>query len=720
MPTPPNWKKNKNNKDNKNEEVEELKVKRLKKQKIFTSEDIENMEELENIQDEIIEAQKKVESLKKKQKDTLLEQLERTLEKEQAESEVEGAEGEKGGNKNVNNSEKKIQNSDASRLTKLLNIRLKEKGKKPGIFGISYDLIMQVLLAGVMGLFLYNFLNADELEQISISEFTQELEKGTFTEVVIKGETATGQKEDETKVTTILGIRDSFKDLGFFRKEITEKVKIEIKETESNMFLDIVLSFLPLLLLMGLIMYSMKGMKGGMGGFPFGDKGKGMDPIKPDTTFDDVAGQDEAKYELKEIVEFLRKPSQFLKMGAKIPKGVLMSGPPGTGKTLLARAVAGEAHVPFFSISGSEFVEMFVGVGASRVRKIFENARKHSPAIIFIDEIDAIGRKRSSGMGGGNSEMEQTLNQILTEMDGFENDTGVIVMAATNREEVLDAALLRPGRFDRRITIGNPTIKDREEILKVHSKNKPLDETVNLEKISARTVGFSGADLQNLLNESAIFAAREKSKTITESHIDLAIDRIVMGTEKKSLVMSAEEKKMTAYHEVGHALLAHLMPKADAVHKITIVPRGRSLGATHIAPDTESYHSTKQKYLDEICVLLGGLSAEKIIFKDTTSGVSNDLERATAIANAMVKKFGMSDEIGPMVFMDPGEQTMAKSHSDMFSAKIDEEVQNILKMSYVKTIKTLEDNLELLHVISKDLLEKETLSREEFEKFFKS
>ena len=716
MPIPPNWKQNKNDKNSENsenEENEELKVKKIKKQKVFTKDDIKDMEELENIQDEIFEAQKKLESLQKKHQDTVFEQLEKELTKNSSSKNTDE------NSEDLKNKKDGV-NSDGSKLTKLLNIRLKEKGKKPGIFGVSYDLIMQILLAGVMGIFLYNFLSTEEIEQLPISEFTQELKKGTFSEVTIKGETATGLKDDETKVTTILGMRDSFKDLGFFTTEITEKTKIEIKETESNLFLDILLSFLPLLLIIGLMMYSMRGMKGGMGGFPFGDKGKGMDPIKPDTTFDDVAGQDEAKYELKEIVEFLRRPSQFLKMGAKIPKGVLMSGPPGTGKTLLARAVAGEAHVPFFSISGSEFVEMFVGVGASRVRKIFENARKHSPSIIFIDEIDAIGRKRSSGMGGSNSETEQTLNQILTEMDGFENDTGVIVMAATNREEILDSALLRPGRFDRRITIGNPTIKDREEILKVHSKNKPIDEKVDLEKISARTVGFSGADLQNLLNESAIFAAREKSETITEKHIDLAIDRITMGTEKKSLVMSDEEKKMTAYHEVGHALMAHLMPKADPVHKITIVPRGRSLGATHIAPDKESYHSTKQKYLDEICVLLGGLSAEKLIFNDTTSGVSNDLERATAIANAMVKKFGMSDTVGPVVFSDPGEQTLSKAHSEKLSAVIDTEVQNILKTSYSKTLTVLEDNSDLLHSISKDLFEKETLSREEFEKFFKS
>ncbi|HIQ56930.1 TPA: ATP-dependent zinc metalloprotease FtsH [Candidatus Gracilibacteria bacterium] len=714
MPTPPNWNKKQEN----NEEI--ITVKEIKKPKVFTDNDIQNMEVLEDIQDEILEAQKIVEKLQKKHTETALIQIEKQLKEENSE----------------NKNDISDKNTDDSKLKKLLHIRLKNTGKKPGIFGISYDLIMQILLAGVMGIFLYNFLNNEESEQLTISEFTEELKKGEFSEVIIRGETATGTRKTEeekkgevvdeelpeankVKVTTILGMRDSFKDLGFFDEKLTEQTKIEIKETESNLFLDILLSFLPLVLIMGLIMYSMKGMKGGMGGFPFGEKGKGMDPIKPDTTFDDVAGQDEAKYELKEIVEFLRKPSQFLKMGAKIPKGVLMSGPPGTGKTLLARAVAGEAHVPFFSISGSEFVEMFVGVGASRVRKIFENARKHAPAIIFIDEIDAIGRKRSSGMGGSNSEMEQTLNQILTEMDGFENDTGVIVMAATNREEILDTALLRPGRFDRKITIGNPTIKDREAILKVHSKNKPIDKNVNLEKISARTVGFSGADLQNLLNESAIFAARAKSKTITDKHIDLAIDRIAMGTEKKSLVMSDEEKKMTAYHEVGHALMAHLMPKADPVHKITIVPRGRSLGATHMAPDKESYHSTKQKYLDEICVLLGGLSAEKIIFKDTTSGVSNDLERATTIANAMVKKFGMSDEIGPMIFMDPGEHALAKSHSEEFSGKIDTEVQAILKNSYKKTLQTLEDNMDLLHSISKDLLEKETLSREQFEAFFK-
>ncbi len=703
MPTPPNWNKKQNNNE------EKLQIKKIKKPKSFTQKDIENMEELEELQDEILQAQKKVEELQKKHQETVLNQLEEKLEQELSKENPPSSQ----------KNSKQNRNNDNTKLKKLLHIRLKEKGKKPGIFGISYDLIMQVLLAGVMGIFLYHFLTADEIKQVPLSEFTKELKNGTFTKVTIDGETAIGKKEDKTKESTILGMRDSFKELGFFSKDVTGKTKIEIKKTDSGVLLDIILSFLPLILLLGLMMYSMRGMKSGMSGFPFGDKGKGMDPIKPDTTFDDVAGQDEAKYELKEIVEFLRKPSQFLKMGAKIPKGVLMSGPPGTGKTLLARAVAGEAHVPFFSISGSEFVEMFVGVGASRVRKIFENARKHSPSIIFIDEIDAIGRKRSSGMGGSNSEMEQTLNQILTEMDGFENDTGVIVMAATNREEILDVALLRPGRFDRRITIGNPTIKDREEILKVHSKNKPLDKTVDLEKISARTVGFSGADLENLLNESAIFAAREKSATITEKHIDLAIDRIVMGTQKKSLVMSNEEKKMTAYHEVGHALLSHLMPKADPVHKITIVPRGRALGATHIAPDKESYHSTKQKYLDEICVLLGGLSAEKIIFGDTTSGVSNDLERATAIANAMVKKFGMSDDIGPMVFMDPGEQTITKIHSDTFAAKIDREVQYILKTSYERTLQTLEDNKDLLHAISQKLLEKETLSREEFEAFFK-
>jgi cell division protease FtsH len=627
---------------------------------------------------------------------------------------------------------RKIETEFNETQNKLLNIhrKFKDLSKKRKIkkkktnnffqnnnFGGSNRMI-QILLIGVLSIFLFNFFSASEIKTVPLSTFMSEYREGEFKKIILSGESATGTRGSGEKITTIIGNRDSFKNLGLLDVKEQGDTLVEVKSSEGQKFwLDLFLSFLPLVLIIGLMVYSTKGMKG-MGGFPFGGKQKGTEPIKPNTRFKDVAGQDEAKYELKEIVEFLKEPEKFLKIGAKIPKGVLLSGPPGTGKTLLARAVAGESHVPFFSISGSEFVEMFVGVGASRVRTLFENARKHSPSIIFIDEIDAIGRKRSSGMGGGNDEREQTLNQILTEMDGFENGAGVIVIAATNRVEILDNALLRPGRFDRKIMVMNPTIKDREEILKVHAKDKPIDETISMYKIAARTAGFSGADLSNMLNEAAIFAARSGRSMISVEDIDLAIDRVTMGTEKKSLVMSTEEKKMTSYHEVGHALMAKLMPMTDSVHKITIVPRGMSLGATHIAPDKESYHTTKQKYFEELCVLLGGLCAEKIIFNDTTSGVSNDLERASQIANAMVKKFGMSEEIGPVVFFDPGEKSMNKKHSEKFAQFIDEEVQKIIKKAYLKTINSLNENIDLLHAIAKELIKKETLSREEFEKFF--
>lgn len=576
---------------------------------------------------------------------------------------------------------------------------------------------MNILLGVVAISIAMNYFTRPSVPVIPISQFLQECTAGQYTEINIAGETATVKKQDGTKSSVILGERDSFSALGILDPAKCANTKVTIKGSATTRFwTDFILSFLPIVLIIGLMLWSMRGM--GKGGFPFMSSKRGMEPIKPTTRFEDVAGQDEAKYELKEIVEFLKRPTQFIKMGAKIPKGVLLSGPPGTGKTLLARAVAGEAHVPFFSISGSEFVEMFVGVGASRVRGLFENARQQAPAIIFIDEIDAIGRQRSSGMGGGaNDEREQTLNQILTEMDGFENETGVIVIAATNRVDILDKALLRPGRFDRRITVNNPTIKDREAILAVHAKDKPMDPEVNLEKVAARTAGFSGADLENMLNEAAIFAARAKQSTITKHDIDQAIDRVTMGTEKKSLVMSDEEKKMTAYHEVGHALMAHFMPTADPVHKITIIPRGMSLGSTHIAPETESYHTTKKKYFEEICVLLGGLSAEKVFFGDTTSGVSNDLERASRIANAMVMKFGMSDEIGPVVYSAPGEESFSKAYSEEFAKKIDEAVQSILKEAYEETKKTLKDNESLVHTISHALLEKETLDRDEFEAF---
>lgn len=675
------------NKDNDVEITKENNEENLKKKKPTP----EEFEEMESLEKEYWEAQEKVASLQSKVAEFKEKQRKRWF-------------GEDETTKNTKNEEEDKKKS----ARKFFNMR--------GGKGFS---IINLLLGVVAISILINYFTRPSVPVIPISQFLQECTTSQYAEINIAGETATVKKHDGTKSSVILGERDSFSALGILDPAKCANTKVTIKGSASSRFwTDFFLSFLPIILIVGLMIWSMKGM--GRGGFPFMNNKKGMEPIKPTTKFDDVAGQDEAKYELKEIVEFLKKPTQFVKMGAKIPKGVLLSGPPGTGKTLLARSVAGEAHVPFFSISGSEFVEMFVGVGASRVRNLFENARNNAPSIIFIDEIDAIGRQRSSGMGGGaNDEREQTLNQILTEMDGFENETGVIVIAATNRVDILDKALLRPGRFDRRITVNNPTIKDREAILAVHAKDKPLDPEISLAKIAARTAGFSGADLENMLNEAAIFAARAKRSAITKFDIDQAIDRVTMGTEKKSLVMSDEEKKMTAYHEVGHALMAHLMPTADPVHKITIVPRGMALGATHIAPETESYHMTKTKYFEEICVLLGGLSAEKLVFGDTTSGVSNDLERASKIANAMVMKFGMSDELGPIVYFSPGEESFSKAHSEEFAKKIDHEVQTLIKSAYETTKRTLTENMDLMHTISLALLEKETLDREEFEAFLK-
>lgn len=720
MPFPPLKKNDSSKKDLSKEEQIEKKISEISQD--FTQEEYEHMESLESkywdAQDEANKAKEKMKNFVSEKKAKLQEKRTEILE------DLEELKEEKKKDEESSFADSFVQHI---KNNPLLNMGGEKEGNSKqgggqkntpnGFLGGPQNWI-QILLLGVSLIFVFDFFSGPSHPEISVSEFVSEYTEGNFTEITLTGDSATAVRSSGETVKVILGNRDSFKNFGLLDPETQGDTKVSIKSSEGQKFwIDLLLSFLPLILILGLMVYSMRGMKG-MGGFPFGGGQKGTEPIKPNTKFEDVAGQDEAKFELEEVVDFLKKPTRFIKMGAKIPKGVLLSGPPGTGKTLLARAVAGEAHVPFFSISGSEFVEMFVGVGASRVRGLFSNARKQSPSIIFIDEIDAIGRKRSNGMGGGNDEREQTLNQILTEMDGFENETGVIVIAATNRVEILDKALLRPGRFDRRITVNNPTIKDRVEILKVHSKKKPLAEEVSLEKLSARTVGFSGADLENLMNESAIFAARAKRSEITNVDVDLALDRITMGTEKKSLVMSHEEKKMTSYHEIGHAMMAYLLPTADPVHKITIVPRGMALGATHIAPEKESYHTTKQKYFEEICVLLGGLSAEKIIFDDTTSGVSNDLERATAIANAMVKKFGMSDELGPLVFADPGEESFARKHSEEYAKLIDSEVQKIVKEAYDQTKRSLTENLKTLHSLSQALLEKETLSREEFESFF--
>lgn len=447
---------------------------------------------------------------------------------------------------------------------------------------------------------------------------------------------------------------------------------------------------------------------------------------KNKTEFSDVAGAVEEKAELEEIVEFLKNPQKFISLGARIPKGVLLVGSPGTGKTLLARAVAGEANVPFFSISGSDFVELYVGVGASRVRDLFETAKKNRPCIIFIDEIDAVGRKRGAGMGGGHDEREQTLNQLLVEMDGFGVNEGIIMMAATNRPDILDPALLRPGRFDRQIVVDLPDVKGREAILKVHSAKKPLAKEVNLEKIAKVTVGYTGADLENLMNEAAIFAARRNKKEIDGKDLEDANIKVMMGTEKKSRVITDKEKKLTAYHEAGHAILTKLSNPKAHVHRISIIPRGRAGGFTMHTPEEDKYYSSKSEMLDDIVVLLGGRVAEAIKLDDISTGASNDIERATNIARAMVTQYGMSEKLGPVCYNTNEEVFLgrdfghSKNYSEKIAAEIDDEIEKILNTQYERATKLLTDNLPLLDKMAEALLDKETIEEEEFEKIFKS
>src|SRR5210317_1343854 len=466
----------------------------------------------------------------------------------------------------------------------------------------------------------------------------------------------------------------------------------------------------------------------GKGALSFGkSKAKLLTRENEKVVFNDVAGCEESKEEVAEIVDFLKDPKRFRKIGGKIPKGVLMVGPPGTGKTLLAKAVAGEAEVPFYSISGSDFVEMFVGVGASRVRDLFKKAKENSPAIIFIDEIDAVGRMRGAGLGGGHDEREQTLNQLLVEMDGFETNQGVILMAATNRPDVLDPALLRAGRFDRQVIVGRPDLSGRTQILKVHAKDKPLAKNINFETLAKQTPGFTGADLANLLNEAALLAARKDKKTIGNLDIENSIDRVMAGPEKKSQVMTEEEKKIIAYHETGHALVGWALPNADPIHKVTIIPRGRALGYTQALPESEKYLSSKAELKDRLAMLMGGRVAEELVFKDPTTGASNDIEKATDIARRMVMEFGMSDKLGPMLFgkgsnevflgRDYGRQ---QDYSDEVASSIDDEVKILLNDAHVTAGKILKKFKKQMDAMVDILMEKETIDREEVAKVFKS
>ena len=499
-----------------------------------------------------------------------------------------------------------------------------------------------------------------------------------------------------------------------------------VKIATQSLLVSLFFSFGPILIIGLLFFFMMSQAQGGSRAFSFGrSRAKLQDPDVPKTTFADVAGADEAIEELREIKDFLANPPKYVALGAKIPKGVLLYGPPGTGKTLLARAVAGEASVPFYSISGSDFVEMFVGVGAARVRDLFNQAKENAPAIVFVDEIDAVGRQRGAGLGGGHDEREQTLNQLLVEMDGFESNGSVILIAATNRPDVLDPALLRPGRFDRQIPVERPDLKGREAILKVHAKGKPMSEDVELLAYARRTPGFTGADLANVLNEAALLTARQEGKVITNAALDEAIDRVMAGPQRKSRLMSEEERRVTAYHEAGHALVAYALPHTDPVHKITIMPRGRALGYTMVLPDEDKYSTTRNQLLDQLSYALGGRAAEELIFHDPSTGASNDIEKATALARAMVTQYGMTEAIGAIKLgSDATEPFMGRDYghtrdfSENIAALVDEEIHRLIENAHQEAFDILADNRMILDEMVIQLLEKETLNKEEIAQIF--
>jgi len=555
---------------------------------------------------------------------------------------------------------------------------------------------------------------------IDYSQFITELNQGRIAKVVIDGRTLRGIKSDGRRFTTYAP-----SDPWLVSDLLKSGVVVEAKpEEEPSMLMSIFISWFPMLLLIGVWIFFMRQMQGGGrngGAFSFGkSKARMLDKSQNPVTFNDVAGCEEAKEEVAELVEFLRDPTKFQKLGGRIPRGVLMVGSPGTGKTLLARAIAGEAGVPFFSISGSDFVEMFVGVGASRVRDMFEQAKKHAPCIIFIDEIDAVGRQRGAGLGGGNDEREQTLNQLLVEMDGFEGAMGVIVIAATNRPDVLDPALLRPGRFDRQVTVPLPDIRGREQILNVHMRKVPLAPDVKAGILARGTPGMSGADLANLVNEAALFAARKNKRLVDMEDFENAKDKIFMGAERRSVVMPEHERRNTAYHESGHAVVAHLLPKTDPVHKVTIIPRGRALGVTMQLPTEDRFSMEKEEILQRLAVMFGGRIAEEVFMNQMTTGASNDFERATELARQMVTQWGMTDSLGPMVYGEnEGEVFLGRSvttHKNMSEAtmqKVDAEVRRIIDQQYALARKLIEENKDKIEAMTQALLEWETIDSDQ-------
>lgn len=576
------------------------------------------------------------------------------------------------------------------------------------------------LVISLMMILLFNMFNKPRTtaEKLNFSDFMTQVETGKITAVVIQGNEISGKFDgkDGKEFQTY----KPYSDADLTKKLLEKKVTINAKpEEEKFSWFSIFISWFPLILLVGVWIFFMRQMQmGGGKAMSFGkSRAKLLTEAQGKITFEDVAGIEEAKEELEEIIAFLKEPKKFTALGGKIPKGVLLVGPPGTGKTLLARAVAGEAGVPFFSISGSDFVEMFVGVGASRVRDLFLQGKKSAPCIIFIDEIDAVGRHRGAGMGGGHDEREQTLNQLLVEMDGFESNEGVILIAATNRPDVLDPALLRPGRFDRQVVVPRPDVKGREMILKVHSKKVPLSTEVDLALIARGTPGFSGADLANLVNEAALLAAR-LNKTVAEpSDFDSAKDKVLMGVERRSMVISDEEKKSTAYHEAGHTLVAKMVPGTDPIHKVSIIPRGRALGVTMQLPIEDKHSYSRESLLARIAVLMGGRAAEFLIFNTFTTGAGNDIERATDMARKMVCEWGMSDKMGPLSFGKKDESiflgremAMHKNFSEKIAEHIDDEIKRIVDESYERALGLMRDNIQKLHDLSVWLIEKENLT----------
>lgn len=590
----------------------------------------------------------------------------------------------------------------------------------------SKNLVFWVVI-GLFMILLFNLLNApprEPIQEVAFSDFITKLEEGEVREVTITDRRISGVLKEGNQFTTYAV---EYPDLVALLRE--HDVRVEAKPDDDHpWYITFLVTWGPFILFLGLWLFLMRQMQmGGNRALSFGkSRARQLTEDRKKITFADVAGIEEAKNEVLEIVDFLMDPQKFQKLGGRIPKGVLITGPPGTGKTLLAKAIAGEAGVPFFNISGSDFVEMFVGVGASRVRDLFEQGRKHAPCIIFIDEIDAVGRLRGAGLGGGHDEREQTLNQLLVEMDGFGTTEGVILIAATNRPDVLDPALLRPGRFDRRVIVSRPDVKGRIEILKVHSKNVPVASNVEMETIARGTPGFTGADLENLINEAALFAARQNKTAVDVKDFDYAKDKILMGVERRSMVISDEEKRVTAYHEAGHTLMAKLIPGTDPVHKVTIIPRGQALGLTMQLPLEDRYSHSRQFLYNNLAILMGGRVAEELVLNDITTGAGNDIERATELARKMVCEWGMSEVLGPLTFGKKEEEIFLgrefathRDYSEDIAKTIDKEVKSMITQSYERARRTLKENMAALIALAQALLEREALDSHEIDQILK-